>query len=129
MTAAFCNPSVKSMQARCKIEDAHRIIAQEFDVVKAVIKELAEVRTETNSGTWCVYVLRCRNDALYIGMTNNLERRIEKHKLGTGSKFVRSWRPFELVKTIPCVNAGEARRLEHDLKSLTRKKKIEVLEL
>lgn len=62
-------------------------------------------------------------------MTNNLEKRIEKHKLGIGSKFVRSWRPFELVKTIPCKNAGEARRLEYDLKRLTRKKKIEVLEL
>jgi putative endonuclease len=62
-------------------------------------------------------------------MTNNLEKRIEKHNLGTGSKFVRSWRPFELVKTIPCKNEGEAKRLECDLKRLSRKKKIEVLEL
>ena len=85
--------------------------------------------TKTNSESWCVYVLRCRNNSLYIGMTNNLEKRIEKHKLGTGSKFVRSWRPFELLKTIPCKNEGEARRLERDLKKLTRKKKIEVLEL
>ena len=85
--------------------------------------------TKTNSGPWCVYVLRCRNNSLYIGMTNNLEKRIEKHNLGTGSKFVRSWRPFELVKTIPCKNEGEAKRLECDLKRLSRKKKIEVLEL
>ena len=84
---------------------------------------------KTNSGLWCVYVLRCRNNNLYIGMTNNLEKRIEKHQLGTGSKFVRSWKPFELVKTMPCRNAGEARRLEYDLKRLTRKKKIEVLGL
>lgn len=61
--------------------------------------------------------------------TNNFKKRIEKHKLGAGSKFVRSWRPFELLKTIPCKNAVEARRLECDLKRLTRKKKIEVLEL
>jgi putative endonuclease len=62
-------------------------------------------------------------------MTNDLEKRIEKHQHGSGSKFVRSWRPFELVKTIPCGNAGEARRLEYDLKRLTKKKKIEVLAL
>jgi putative endonuclease len=74
-------------------------------------------------------VLRCRNNSLYIGMTNNIDKRMEKHTLGVGSKFVRSWRLFELVKTIPCRNAGEARRLEYDLKRLTRKKKIEVLEL
>jgi predicted GIY-YIG superfamily endonuclease/ribonuclease HI len=97
--------------------------------LKIWLNEFADVRTETNRGSWCVYALICRNNSLYIGMTNNLEKRIEKHKLGIGSKFVRSWRPFELVKTIPCKDAGEARRLEYDLKKLTRKKKIEVLEL
>ena len=114
-------------------DDAHRIFSfvdkEARKALKIWLKEIEEVRTETNSVHWCVYALRCRNNSLYIGMTNNLEKRIEKHKLGTGSKFVRSWRPFELVKTIPCKNAGEARRLEFDLKRLTRKKKIEVLEL
>ena len=116
---------------------AHDTVHRIFSIVdrearkalKIWLKELAEVQTEANSGPWCVYALRCRNNSLYIGMTNNLEKRLEKHKLGIGSKFVRSWRPFELVKTIPCKNAGEARRLEFDLKRLTRKKKIEVLEL
>lgn len=114
-------------------DTAHRI----FSVVdkgarkalKIWLKELAEVRPETNTATWWVYVLRCRNDSLYIGMTNNLDNRLEKHRLGTGSKYVRSWRPFELVKRIPCKNAGEARKLEQDLKILSRKKKIEVLGL
>jgi ribonuclease HI len=114
-------------------DTAHRIFSfvdkEAKKALKVWLNEFAEVRTETNSGPWCVYVLRCRNNSLYIGMTNNLEKRIEKHKLGIGSKFVRSWRPFELVKTIPCKNAGEARRLEYDLKKLTREKKIEVLEL
>jgi hypothetical protein len=62
-------------------------------------------------------------------LLGEVRKRMEKHKLGIGSRFVRSWRPFELVKTIPCRNAGEARRLEYDLKRLTRKKKIEVLGL
>jgi ribonuclease HI len=112
---------------------AHRIFSfvdkEARKALKIWLNELAEVRTETNSGPWCVYVLRCRNNSLYIGITNNLDKRIEKHKLGIGSKFVRSWRPFELVKTITCENAREAKRLEYDLKRLPRKKKIEVLEL
>jgi len=78
---------------------------------------------------WCVYVLRCRNNALYTGMTNNIERRLKEHEQGRGSKFVRSWRPFELVKTVSCKDAGEARRLEHDLKKLTRREKIDALQL
>ncbi len=78
---------------------------------------------------WCVYVLKCSNDYFYIGMTNNLYRRLKEHERGMGSKFVRSWRPFVLVKTIQCRSAGEARSLEHHLKKLTRSKKMEVLEL
>ena len=73
---------------------------------------------------WSVYVLRCRNNSLYTGMTNNIERRLKEHEQGRGSKFVRSWSPFSLVKTIPCKNAGEARRLEYELKRLTRTEKI-----
>ncbi|MBI5634983.1 MAG: GIY-YIG nuclease family protein [Nitrospirae bacterium] len=62
-------------------------------------------------------------------MTNNIVRRLKEHEQGRGSKFVRSWRPFELVKTIPCRNAGEARRLEYELKRLTRKEKLDRLGL
>lgn len=78
---------------------------------------------------WCVYILKCRNNALYTGITNNLERRLKEHEQGRGSKFVRSWRPFDLVKIIPCENTNEARRLEHALKKLTRREKIETLGL
>ncbi|MBI5666012.1 MAG: GIY-YIG nuclease family protein [Nitrospirae bacterium] len=78
---------------------------------------------------WCVYVLKCRNNYLYIGLTNNIDRRLKEHERGTGSKFVRSWRPFELVKTIPCKNAKQARSLEYNLKKLKRSRKIEVLDL
>ncbi|MDH4230760.1 MAG: GIY-YIG nuclease family protein [Nitrospirota bacterium] len=114
-------------------DTAHRIFSfvdkEARKALKIWLNELAEERAEKNSGPWCVYLLRCSNNSLYIGMTNDLEKRLEKHTLGTGSKFVRSWRPFELVKTIPCKDEGEARRLEYDLKKLPRKKKIEVLEL
>jgi putative endonuclease len=78
---------------------------------------------------WCVYVLKCRGNFIYIGLTNNIDRRLKEHEKGTGSKFVRSRRPFELVKTISCKSAGEARRLEYSLKRLKRSRKIEALGL
>lgn len=81
------------------------------------------------NNNWCVYVLKCKNNYLYIGITNNLERRLKEHEQGTGSKFVRAWRPFELVKVIYCKNGKEARILEYRLKRLKRDKKIESLEL
>lgn len=93
------------------------------------IEEVPAEGIEPERAPWCVYVLRCSNGSLYTGITNDLKKRIERHRLGTGSKFVRSWRPFELVRTIPCENEQEARRLEYDLKKLARKKKLEALGL
>lgn len=78
---------------------------------------------------WCVYVLKCRNNYLYVGITNNIDKRLNEHESGSGSKFVRSWRPFELVKTIFCENRSEALKLEYALKRLKRNKKIEMLDL
>lgn len=84
---------------------------------------------KAHNENWCVYVLKCRDNYLYIGITNNIERRLREHERGRGSKFVRSRMPFEPIKTIPCKNAAEARSLEHTLKRLKRSKKIEVLGL
>ncbi|MEN8264582.1 MAG: GIY-YIG nuclease family protein [Nitrospirota bacterium] len=85
--------------------------------------------SETSNGSWSVYVLKCRNNCLYIGLTNDINKRLKEHELGRGSKFVWSRRPFELVKIIHCKNAGEARSLECNLKRLKRNRKIEVLNL
>jgi putative endonuclease len=86
-------------------------------------------RTTECKNDWCVYVLLCRGNYLYIGLTNNLDKRLKEHAGGTGSKFVRSRRPFALIKTIPCANPTEARSLEANFKKLKRSRKIEVLGL
>lgn len=82
---------------------------------------------KSNSNIWCVYVLKCRNNYLYIGITNNLDRRLKEHENGKGSKFVWSWKPFELAKVIFCENGREARSLEYRLKKLKRAQKVKVL--
>jgi ribonuclease HI len=101
--------------------------------LKLWMKELRdnhlEAADKTRAGQWCVYVLNCRNGSLYTGITNDLTQRLKQHERGKGSKYVRSRRPFELLKTISCKDAGEARSLEYDLKRLTRKEKIAALDL
>jgi len=84
---------------------------------------------ESNNNGWCVYVLKCRNNYLYIGMTNDLDARMKAHANGTGSKFVRSWRPFEHVKVLSCKDGREARSLEYKLKKMKRDKKVNLLGL
>jgi len=78
---------------------------------------------------WVVYILKCRNDALYTGITNNLDRRLSAHKSGKGSKYVRAWKPFSLMKVIPCETESEARILELKIKKMRRQEKIKFLKL
>ena len=79
---------------------------------------------ESRNNGWCVYVLKCRKNYLYVGITNDFDARMKAHANGTGSKFVRAWRPFELVKVLSCKDGREAR-----LKRMKRDKKIEALGL
>jgi predicted GIY-YIG superfamily endonuclease/ribonuclease HI len=124
--------------SKTRVRDtAHRIFSivdrEARRALKLWIKELRENRLDAENKTsgqdWCVYVLNCRNGSLYTGITNDLAQRLKQHERGKGSKYVRSWRPFELVKTISCKDAVEARSIECDLKRLTRKEKIAALAL
>lgn len=47
--------------------------------------------------SWVVYILKCADDTLYTGITNDLEARIVKHESGKGAKYTRSRGPFELI--------------------------------
>jgi putative endonuclease len=49
-------------------------------------------------GTWVVYILASRRyGTLYIGVTNNLRRRLEEHRLGKESEFVQKYAVYILV--------------------------------
>ena len=45
-----------------------------------------------------VYILASKpNGTLYIGVTNDISRRLEQHRLGLGSQFVRDYKVYRLV--------------------------------
>lgn len=83
----------------------------------------------SNKGAWCVYVLICRGNYIYVGVTNNLERRLKQHEDGTGSKFVRSRRPFKLAKVTWYESGKEARQIEYSLKRMRRPEKMKALDI
>lgn len=72
-----------------------------------------------------VYILRTSANTLYIGQTNNLEKRIKDHKSKTikSSKYVRSFASFKLVYSEEYVSRKEAMQREYQLKQWTRVKK------
>jgi putative endonuclease len=50
------------------------------------------------AGTYFVYILASRRyGTLYIGVTSNVRTRLEQHRAGRGSNFVRKYEVFRLV--------------------------------
>ena len=71
-----------------------------------------------------VYILRCSDDSLYTGWTNNLEKRIKAHSIGKGAKYTKARLPVELVYFEEFEDKIEAMRREYAIKKLTRKEKL-----
>lgn len=78
-----------------------------------------------------VYMLRTSSDTLYIGQTNNLEKRIKEHKAKTSrsAKYTRYFNSFELVYSEKYSSRSEAMKREHQLKQLTKAKKEALIRL
>ena len=77
---------------------------------------------------WFVYIIKCVDDSLYTGYTNNLEKRFEKHKSGKGSKYTRSHTPEKIVYSEKHIKKIVALRREREIKKWTRKEKLIFLE-
>jgi len=73
---------------------------------------------------WFVYILRCSDDTLYTGITNDLERRIQRHNDKKGAKYTKTRTPVSLVKSFVCLTKSEALKLEYKIKQLPRNKKL-----
>ena len=76
---------------------------------------------------WIVYILRCADDTLYTGITNDLAERLLKHENGTGAKYTRSRSPFEVVYTETGLTRSEASKREAQIKALDRSEKLRLI--
>lgn len=74
------------------------------------------------------YILRCSDGSFYTGWTNNLEKRLDSHNEGKGAKYTRARRPVELAYYEVFNTKEEAMRREWQIKRMTRKRKILLIE-
>ena len=72
---------------------------------------------------WIIYILKCKDQSLYTGITNNLDRRIEKHMSGNGSKYLRGRLPLKLVYKEHVLNRSDATKRELEIKKLHKRAK------
>lgn len=75
------------------------------------------------SRQWVVYLIRCSDESLYCGITNNLKNRLAAHNSGRGAKYTRSRRPVELVGASSEMTQSDALKLEYRVKRLPAGKK------
>jgi putative endonuclease len=77
--------------------------------------------------SWYVYILRCSDDTLYTGITNDPKRRLAQHNAGTASKCTRSRRPVEMVYCESVEDKSVALRREYAIKQLSRVDKLALI--
>ena len=74
---------------------------------------------------YIVYILECSDSSLYIGCTNNLEKRLHEHNtLKSGAHYTKIRRPVILKYKEEYLTLKDARAREAALKRLSREKKL-----
>ena len=74
-----------------------------------------------------VYIVRCRDDSLYIGTARDVAKRLAQHDAGKGAKYTRSRGPVKLLWQEGPMTVSRALRREHQLKQLTRPQKFALI--
>lgn len=80
------------------------------------------------STDWYVYILKCSDDSLYSGVTTDLKRRLSEHnESALGAKYTRARRPVKMVFQQQLNNRSEAQKRETEIKRLSRKQKLNLI--
>ena len=75
--------------------------------------------------SYLVYILKCKDDLLYIGITNNLNRRLIEHNQGLNKTcFTFKRRPVEIIFYQDFNDVNQAIYFEKKIKKWSGKKKL-----
>jgi len=77
-----------------------------------------------------VYILRCADQTLYVGCTNNLDKRLKQHNESkNGAHYTKIRRPVVLIYKEALETLAQGRRREAEIKSWPRGKKLSLVDL
>lgn len=72
---------------------------------------------------WHLYLVRTESGALYTGISTDVEKRFETHRLGQGSKFLRGQKQLDLVYQCFIGDRSLTSRAEYRFKQLDKSHK------
>lgn len=99
-----------------------------MNVGAGLVPAFACERGVSMESVWYLYILRCKDDTFYTGITTDVEKRLEAHRAGRGAKYTRGRGPLELVYRETCGSHSEALKREYQVKALTRVEKRKLME-
>lgn len=75
-----------------------------------------------------VYILECSDRSLYVGCTNDIQKRLKEHNESKcGAHYTKIRRPVTLKYQETFETLNEARRREFEIKRLKREKKLSLI--
>ena len=76
----------------------------------------------------CTYILECADKTLYVGCTNDIEKRLKQHNgAKAGAHYTKIRRPVTLKYVERFRTLAKARAREGELKRLTRAQKLDLI--
>ncbi len=77
---------------------------------------------------WYIYIIKCKDGALYTGITTDLERRFNEHSGSKlGAKFLRGKSPLTLMYSAQVGDKSRASKMEYRVKKLSRIQKVQLI--
>ncbi|MBT3538628.1 GIY-YIG nuclease family protein [Candidatus Parcubacteria bacterium] len=80
------------------------------------------------TGNYYVYIISSKNRVIYVGVTNDLFRRIQEHKSGLIGGFTSKYYIKRLIYYEYFTDINVAIRREKELKGWRREKKVKLIE-
>jgi len=78
--------------------------------------------------SWSLYIIQCRDESLYTGITTDISRRLKEHNAKKGAFYTQNKTPVKLVYQEAMASQSEARKREAAIKRLTRKEKLQLIQ-
>ena len=76
---------------------------------------------------WYVYIALCRDNALYTGVTDSVERQFKEHQTGKGGHYTSYNRPKKILYTEEFKDKSEAKNREQQIKRWSKSKKLALI--
>ncbi len=84
-------------------------------------------KAKTPHVRYFVYLLECKDNSIYTGITTEVKRRFEEHKNGTGGHFTRAKKAKRILYTEKQKDRSSALKREAEIKKWPREKKLALI--